>query len=153
MADYIKWLRSKVGHQQIITVALVAFLENENGEVLLQKRMDSGLWDLPGGGLELGETLEEALRREVSEETGSNDFEILKQFATYNWGDFSYPNGDKVQPIDICYVCKISKKSIDLEYQDEETKALAWVNLKTDNKPLFNPKMQQAINDYLKMEV
>jgi len=39
------------------------------------------------------------------------------------------------------------------EYQDEETKALAWVNLKTDNKPLFNPKMQQAINDYLKMEV
>lgn len=50
MADYIKWLRSKVGHQQIITVALVAFLENENGEVLLQKRMDSGLWDLPGGG-------------------------------------------------------------------------------------------------------
>ncbi len=49
MADYIKWLRSKVGHQQIITVALVAFLENENGEVLLQKRMDSGLWDLPGG--------------------------------------------------------------------------------------------------------
>ena len=79
--------------------------------------------------------------------------EILKQFATYNWGDFSYPNGDKVQPIDICYACKISKKSIDLEYQDEETKALAWVNLKTDNKPLFNPKMQQAINDYLKMEV
>lgn len=153
MADYIKWLRSKVGHEKILTVALVAFLQNEKGEVLLQKRMDSGLWDLPGGCLELGESFEEALYREIIEETGSDNFEIIKQFGTYNWGEFIYPNGDKVQPTDICYACKISENSINLKYQNEETMALAWVDLKTYHLPLFNPKMQQAINDYLKLEV
>lgn len=81
MADYIKWLRSKVGKEKVITIALVAFLKNEQGQVLLQKRRDSELWDLPGGIMELGETFEEALTREVFEETGNENFEIIKQFG------------------------------------------------------------------------
>lgn len=149
MADYISWLRSKVGQDKILTVAVVAFLQNEEGQVLLQKRVDSELWDIPGGCLELGESLEEALYREVLEETGTDNFDIIKQIGTYNWGEFVYPNGDKVQPTDICYACKIPKKAVDLTYQDEETKALAWVNLETFDLPLFNPKMQRAIDDYI----
>lgn len=42
---------------------------NEKGEFLLQKRFD-GIWSIPGGFLELGESAEEAARREVFEETG-----------------------------------------------------------------------------------
>jgi len=46
-----------------------------NGRILLLHRRDDlelvpGLWDLPGGGVETGEGLEEALIREVREETG-----------------------------------------------------------------------------------
>ncbi len=42
----------------------------EDGKVLLGLRRDSDWWNLPGGGMELGETVDEALRREVLEETG-----------------------------------------------------------------------------------
>jgi len=38
--------------------------------VLLQKREDNGLWGLPGGSVEPGESVTEALVREVREETG-----------------------------------------------------------------------------------
>jgi ADP-ribose pyrophosphatase YjhB (NUDIX family) len=40
------------------------------GEVLLMRRSDNGHWGLPGGFVEVGESVAEAARREVAEETG-----------------------------------------------------------------------------------
>ena len=151
MADYIKDLREKVGHAPLLTVAVNAFLKNEKGQVLMQKRVDSGLWDLPGGSIELGETFEEALYREVFEETGTRDFKILQQFGAYHWGKFTCPNGDVVYPTDICFACQIKETAVNLSHQDEETLSLAWVDLATMNLPLYQPKIQQAIDDYLKI--
>ncbi len=42
----------------------------EDGKALLGLRRDIDWWNLPGGGMELGETVDEALQREVLEETG-----------------------------------------------------------------------------------
>jgi ADP-ribose pyrophosphatase YjhB (NUDIX family) len=42
----------------------------QDGKVLLGRRRDIDWWNLPGGGMELGETVDEALCREVLEETG-----------------------------------------------------------------------------------
>lgn len=42
----------------------------DRGRILLAHRRDVDWWNLPGGGMELGETVEEALCREVREETG-----------------------------------------------------------------------------------
>ena len=45
-------------------------LDDAEQNVLLIKRRDNGHWEPPGGVLELGETIEDGLRREVHEETG-----------------------------------------------------------------------------------
>ncbi len=42
----------------------------EQEQILLARRRDINWWNLPGGGMEIGETVEEAVRREVREETG-----------------------------------------------------------------------------------
>ena len=53
------------------SVSVAAAIFDECGEnVLLIKRRDNGHWEPPGGVLELGETIEDGLRREVREETG-----------------------------------------------------------------------------------
>lgn len=54
------------------SVSVAAAIFDDSGEnVLLIKRRDNGHWEPPGGVLELDETIEEGLRREVREETGA----------------------------------------------------------------------------------
>ena len=48
---------------------------NFNGKILLVKE-DGKRWDLPGGGIEHYETIDEALKRELTEEIGVSDFII-----------------------------------------------------------------------------
>jgi ADP-ribose pyrophosphatase YjhB (NUDIX family) len=47
-----------------------ALVQNERDEVLLVRRADDGRWAMPGGWVDPGETPEQAVVREVAEETG-----------------------------------------------------------------------------------
>jgi len=62
-------------------VAVFAIIVRD-GQVLLARRRDIGWWNLPGGGMELGETVDEALHREVYEEIGLN-VEIVRLVGVY----------------------------------------------------------------------
>ena len=52
------------------SVSVAAVITDDHGRALLIQRADNGHWEPPGGVLELGETIEDGLRREVREETG-----------------------------------------------------------------------------------
>ena len=100
--NYIKWIRSKVGHEKIILIFAGGCILNEKGEVLLQRRGDSNKWGLPGGAIELGETPHMAAIREVKEETGF-DVEVNNLIGIYTDCNLEYPNGDKAQSICIAF--------------------------------------------------
>jgi 8-oxo-dGTP diphosphatase len=51
-------------------VSVAGVVVGDDGRVLVVQRRDNGRWEAPGGVLELGETFEEGVRREVAEETG-----------------------------------------------------------------------------------
>ena len=64
-------------HDYLFRVSLKAVIFNENNEVLIVKESDRDWWDIPGGGMDHGESIKEALARELKEEVS------LK-------GDFTY---------------------------------------------------------------
>lgn len=71
-----------------IGVSVGALILNDKGEVLLCKRSQNasnerGCWEAPGGAVEYGEKLEDALRREIREELDI-DLELLEQFPASN---------------------------------------------------------------------
>ncbi len=68
--NYVQELRALVGHTPLILVSAGVLLFDDVGRVLLQRRTDDGLWSIPGGAMEPGESLEDTARREVREEVG-----------------------------------------------------------------------------------
>lgn len=86
----------------------VIILDNEK-RVLLQKRRDVGLWGIPSGHIEPGETVSQATIREVKEETGM-DIAIKHLIGVYSEPDsqiFSYPNGEVVHFITTCFLAEV----------------------------------------------
>ena len=105
--NYISEMRKYVGHDVVMTVGCGVLIENEKGEVLLQKRSDTGEWCVPGGALEPGETYIEAATRELSEEVGIKVSD-LKLFGLYSGADreIHYPNGDVVYSLSVIFITK-----------------------------------------------
>ena len=68
--DYVRDLRRLVGHAPVNFVGAAGLICNAAGEVLLQRRRGAERWGLVAGIAELGEPLEQTLRREVQEELG-----------------------------------------------------------------------------------
>lgn len=74
------------------TCRACAIIFNDN-KVLFQKRKNDSSWALPGGKIELLETVEHAIRRELSEELGITDISIKSTSSiTENFFEF---NGEK----------------------------------------------------------
>ena len=53
-----------------LIVAALALIHSDEGVLLVQQNIGAGLWGIPGGHIEAGETVERAALREVREETG-----------------------------------------------------------------------------------
>lgn len=104
---YIRSLRRYVGHRPILLCGASVIVENDKGEILLQKRCDNHLWGYAGGSIELDENTQAAAARELLEETGLIADE-LTLFNVFSGPDLHhvYPNGDEVSCIDIVYVCR-----------------------------------------------
>ena len=70
----------------VIVYAGVAFIRNEAAHVLLQRRGDDGSWGLCGGGMELGERIDQTIVNEVREETAL-EVEPLRVAGIYSGPD------------------------------------------------------------------
>ncbi|MBB6284738.1 NUDIX hydrolase [Geobacillus subterraneus] len=100
---YIEELRKMVGTRPVILVGVGVAVIDDGGRILLQKRRD-GRWGVPGGLLELGESTEEAGRREVLEETGLKigELELIDVFSGKKYF-VQLPNGDQYYPVTVVY--------------------------------------------------
>ena len=69
--------------------------------VLIERKNDPKGWALPGGFVDAGESLEDAVLREIKEETGL-DIEVVRQFHTY-----SNPKRDpRIQSVSTVFIAR-----------------------------------------------
>ncbi|MBX7266735.1 NUDIX domain-containing protein [Micromonospora sp. Llam7] len=87
-----------------IVVAVSVFVRDEQGRVLLIQRTDNGLWSLPGGGQEIGESVAETAVRETYEETGVQ-VEVTGIVGVYSDPGHvvGYSDGEVRQQFSLCF--------------------------------------------------
>lgn len=138
--SYVKEIRKKIGHDEMIGIGAGIFIYKDR-KVLLQKRKDNLCWSMHGGGLEIGETVEDAAKRELFEETGliANNIQLLGVFSG-NDLRYTYPNGDKVCIVEIIFVC--DDFTGDILWETDETLELKWFNIDDLPKEISPPDIK-----------
>ncbi len=109
ISQYLKSLREKIGSEILQIPSAAAIIRDTDGRVLLVKSAIAGVWGLPAGAVDLGETPEEAVVREVFEET---NLRVLpeKIGGVFGGKDFRYvyANGDRVEYFIVVFECRIT---------------------------------------------
>ncbi|NBD25522.1 NUDIX hydrolase [Paenibacillus glycinis] len=122
--EYYKFLRQYVGNCPLILPGASVIIINAMGHILLQRRT-SGYWGLPGGLMELGESLQDTARREVKEETGL-DIKAITLLDVFSGTEYfrRMENGDEVYAVTAVYftsefegeLSSDNNESVDLRY-------------------------------------
>ncbi|WP_445401678.1 NUDIX domain-containing protein [Streptomyces sp. LE64] len=103
-----------------MVVAASAVVTDDRGRILLQRRRDNGLWALPGGGMDMNESLPGTAVREVREETGL-EVEITGLVGTYTDPRhiIAYSDGEVRRQFNVCFRARVVGGS--LAISDEST--------------------------------
>jgi len=125
---YIMNLRKHVGHEPLIGIGATTLVFNDKKELLLNLRSDTNTWGIPGGSMELYETIEETAVRELKEEAGINADELeLVTVLSGNEYYFEYPNGDKMCTVIVLF--KVLNYTGKVKVSDNESKKLEFFSL------------------------
>ena len=128
--------------------AACAIIFDEQGRVLLHRRTDNGRWALPGGAIEIGETADQAVVREVEEETGYRT-EVIRLVGIYSdprHTTITYPDGNVNAYVAVAFECRVAGGSPALS---DETSAVDWFdpNILPDQfHPGHLPRLQDALS-------
>lgn len=104
-------------------------LIKNQGKILVLNTRSSGLFWFPGGGVESGETNEQALRREIIEETGITDIKIERLIDNFKNYFYYEPTDEALDCNLFFYECSTKTTAVksNEEIADIEVKDLRWV--------------------------
>jgi ADP-ribose pyrophosphatase YjhB (NUDIX family) len=124
-----------------------AIVVNDAGEILLQRRTDNQLWALPGGTMDIGETITHAIVREVREETG---LRVEPERIVGIYSDpkhvFAYSDGEVRQEFNICLACRIIGGEVRVS---EESSEMRFFERAEIDQLDMHPSVRLRIRDYL----
>ena len=102
-------LELDVGRALGVRASVSAVIFDRRGRVLLQQRSDGGQWGLPGGSVEIGESVHDAVIREVREETGLH-VTVRRLVGVYSDPALQvvrYPDGNVWHYVSVCFECAV----------------------------------------------
>ena len=129
-----------------IVPSVTVAVRDERGRILLIHKIDNDSWALPGGAVDLGESVVEAAVREVAEETGVM-IEVTGLVGIYSDPGhvMAYDDGEVRQQFSVCFSARLI--SGEARPDDTETKAVRWVDPSEVPTMDIHPSMRRRIDD------
>ncbi|MFG1639169.1 NUDIX hydrolase [Amycolatopsis sp. NPDC049252] len=130
-----------------IAVAVSAFIQDVEGRILMIRRTDNDLYSIPGGQLELGETLTQAAVREVHEETGIK-CEVTGIVGLYSDPKhvIAYDDGEVRQEFSICFRARPTGGEVTTS---SESKEVIWTSKSALSEIQVHPSIRLRIQQAL----
>jgi len=128
--------------------SVTAAVRDERGRLLLIHKIDNDFWALPGGSMDLGESVAAAAVREVAEETGVDvKITVLVGLYTDPGHVMAYDDGEVRQEFSVCF----HARAIGGEPRQDntETKAAKWVEPAEVEGLSIHATMRRRIMDAL----
>lgn len=127
----------------------IAIIINDNDELLVATRAHDpakGTFDLPGGFVDMNETGEQAVTREVKEETGLDVSQAKYMFSIPNTYLYS---GFEVHTLDLVYLCKVDDmRNIRAE---DDVASLQFIKITELNPDLFGLRSVKEVIQEIKI--
>src|SRR5438034_9472656 len=120
----------------IFRIGVFALIFNHEKQILLGHRRDIDWWNLPGGGMESGETVDEALCREVREETG------LEVKVEQLVGVYSKP---QKQEVVLTFLCQVIGGTLQSTEEIRESRYFAPDALPKNTLPNYSQRIKDAL--------
>ena len=120
----------------VFRIGVFALIFDDQGRILLGHRRDADWWNLPGGGMELGETVDEALCREVREETGL-EVEVEQLVGVY-----SKP---QKQEVVLTFRCQVTAGSLQPTEEISESRYFPPDSLPENTLPKHRQRIEDAL--------
>ena len=100
---------SKRAEDGVFRKIAIGIVENADGEILIQSTTVNGVttYSLPGGGIDEGESEEQAALREVTEETGYTKFTNVRKIGTVEANYYNPVRNINRQALATCYAMQI----------------------------------------------
>lgn len=131
-----------------VVPSTTAAVRDDAGRLLLIHKVDNGFWALPGGGMDLGESIADAAVREVAEETGlAVEVTGLVGIYTDPGHVMAYDDGEVRQEFSVCFHARVL--SGEPREDGSETKEVRWVEPADVASLSIHPSMRRRIDDAL----
>jgi 8-oxo-dGTP diphosphatase len=133
VSDYIARIRKQIGHDLLMLAGVSAVVLNDDDEILLGRRSDTGNWSLIAGCVDPGEQPADAILREIYEETGVHA--VIERLAGIGLHPITYPNGDICEFMNTWFRCRAVGGAAVVN--DEESLEVGW--FRRDRLPELTP--------------
>jgi ADP-ribose pyrophosphatase YjhB (NUDIX family) len=127
-----------------IVVAVTAFVQDEQGRLLMIRRTDNDMYSIPGGAQDVGETIGHAVVREVKEETGI-DVAPTDLIGVYSDPAhvIAYTDGEVRQQFSICFRAQPIGGEL---HTSDESSEVKWIDRMELDRLNIHPSIRLRIN-------